>query len=236
MNQESPEGLAALPRSRQCKNAPDPTDRRALLHCDCDPMRILIVDDHTLFRRGLAGMLSADARFTEVFDVEGAPEALEWLSRHEADLVTVDISLKRGSGLDLLQAIRKAHPGQRSVVVTMIQNSVVEQQARALGTIDFITKDVEPKALGKRLAAAVLTTAPFRAVHRAPTDPLEGLSPRQLDVFRLMGRGLTTKEIADLLMISPKTVESHRLRIKSHLQIDHVGQIVALAARMFPHG
>jgi DNA-binding NarL/FixJ family response regulator len=199
-------------------------------------MNILIVDDHTLFRKGLANLLKADARFSEVADVSDAPTALEWLNANPVDLVTIDISLERGSGLDLLAAIRQSHPEQRTVVLTMIHHQIVEQQARALGTADFITKDVAPAILCNRLAAAVTTTGRFRTALDSTEDPLEGLSARQLDVFRLMGRGLTTREIADLLMVSPKTVESHRLRLKTHLQVDNVSQIVALAARLFPEG
>jgi DNA-binding NarL/FixJ family response regulator len=199
-------------------------------------MRILIVDDHTLFRKGLVALLQSDPRFREVADVSSAPEAIEWLSTHSADLVTVDLSLEKGSGLDLLAAMQQMDPAQRTVVLTMFNHRVLEQKARALGTGDFITKDVAPKVLRERLVAAV--HPPFFSASKAPgnSDPIASLSPRQLDIFRLMGRGHTTQEIADLLLVSPKTVESHRRRLKEVLNVKNMSQLIALAAREFPEG
>ena len=199
-------------------------------------MRILIVDDHTLFRKGLVALLQADQRFREVSDVSNAPEAVAWLSKHSADLVTVDLSLERGSGLDLLAAVQQMNPTQRTVVLTMFNHEVLEQKARALGTSDFITKDVAPKVLCERLVAAVRPPVYSATNASGSSDPIASLSPRQLDIFRLMGRGHTTHEIADLLSVSPKTVESHRRRIKEALNVKHMSQIIALAAREFPEG
>ena len=199
-------------------------------------MRILIVDDHTLFRKGLVALLEADPRFGEVADVSSAPEAIDWLRTHTAELVTVDLSLEKGSGLDLLTAMQQLVPDQRTVVLTMFHHQVLEQKARSLGTSDFITKDVAPNVLRDRLVAAVRPRHVQFPRGAGTSDPIANLSPRQLDIFRLMGRGHTTQEIADLLLVSPKTVESHRRRIKEALDVKNMSQIIALAAREFPEG
>jgi len=199
-------------------------------------MRVLIVDDHTLFRKGLVALLQADVRFRDVADVSSAPEAIEWLSKHSTDLVTIDLSLEQGSGLDLLTAIQQMRSTQRMVVLTMFSHQVLEQKARALGAADFITKDVAPKVLRDRLIAAVQPMVSTPSHRAGITDPIASLSARQLDVFRLMGRGHTTLEIADLLLVSPKTVESHRRRLKDALNVKHMSQLIALAAREFPEG
>ena len=199
-------------------------------------MKVLCVDDHTLFRKGLVGLLEADARFDSVADVANAPDAIEWLGQNPVDLVVVDLALNQGSGLDLLASIRQLQPELRTVVLTMFTHATMESKARALGAYDYICKDVPPALLRDRLAASV--AGPERAPEPAPQydDPIETLTHRQLDIFRLLGRGLTTREVADQLMLSPKTVESHRLKIKEILGVKHVGELVALSARMFPQG
>lgn len=199
-------------------------------------MKVLCVDDHTLFRKGLVALLEADPRFEVVADLENAPDAIEWLGKNDVDLVIVDLALNQGSGLDLLASIRQSKPEQRSVVLTMFTHTTMEQKARALGAYDYIGKDVPPAQLCERLAASFAAPPQSNHDQTAFHDPIGALSHRQLDIFRLLGRGLTTREVADQLMLSPKTVESHRLKIKELLKVRHVGELVALSARLFPQG
>ncbi|HCH61825.1 MAG: hypothetical protein CL927_05390 [Deltaproteobacteria bacterium] len=199
-------------------------------------MKVLCVDDHTLFRKGLVALLEADPRFEVVADLGNAPDAIEWLGKNEADLVTVDLALNQGSGLDLLASIRQFRPNQRTIVLTMFTHTTMEQKARALGASDYICKDVPPAQLCERLAATYAAPAPSDLDIGNYQDPISALTHRQLDIFRLLGRGLTTREVAEQLMLSPKTVESHRLKIKEMLKVRHVGELVALSARLFPHG
>jgi DNA-binding NarL/FixJ family response regulator len=199
-------------------------------------MKVLCVDDHTLFRKGLVALLETDARFEVVADLANAPDAIEWLGKNTVDLVVVDLALNQGSGLDLLASIRQLRPGQRTVVLTMFTHRTMESKARALGAYDYICKDVPPAQLCERLAASLTAPAQTPADTSKHQDPIEALTHRQLDIFRLLGRGLTTREVADQLMLSPKTVESHRLKIKELLKVKHVGELVALSARVFPEG
>ena len=199
-------------------------------------MKVLCVDDHTLFRKGLVALLEADPRFEVVADLGNAPDAIEWLGKNEVDLVTVDLALNQGSGLDLLASIRQFRPDQRTIVLTMFTHTTMEQKARSLGASDYICKDVPPAQLCERLAATYAAPAPSALETGSYQDPIAALTHRQLDIFRLLGRGLTTREVAERLMLSPKTVESHRLKIKEMLKVRHVGELVALSARLFPHG
>jgi DNA-binding NarL/FixJ family response regulator len=199
-------------------------------------MRVLIVDDHTLFRKGLSALLRSDSRFGDIYDVSSAPEAIDFLLRQSVDLVSIDISLEKSSGLDLVIDIKQLFPKQIMVVVTMFSHHIIEYKARNLGVSDFITKDVAPKVLRDRLLVAVHPSGNPIYQRAGHSDFIAKLSARQLDVFRLMGGGKTTLEIADLLLISPKTVESHRRRLKNTLKVDHISQLIALAAREFPEG
>ncbi len=198
-------------------------------------MRVLCVDDHTLFRKGLVELLSGDARFTEIRDVSGVPDALAALDDSPVDLLVVDLALGKGSGFDLLQRISVSHPAVRSVVLTMFTHETMERRARSLGCWDYIAKDISPRELRERLVTAAFASSQ-QNIAPDESNPLHTLSARQLDVFRMLGQGLSTREVADRLMVSPKTVETHRMRIKAALGIEHVGELVALAARLFPDG
>ena len=198
---------------------------------DCSMTRVLSVDDHSVFRMGLIQLLAQDPRFTEANGVANVPEAHRWLAEHRTDIVLVDLALGLGSGFDLLQSLSQSQNGERAVVLTMFKSDLMKQRAFTLGAWDYLTKDEDPQAILDRVATVAA------AEHRptpAQDDPMSALSPRMLDVLRLLGQGLTTRDIAERLMVSPKTVETHRLRLKNTLGVAHVGALVALGARMFP--
>lgn len=194
-------------------------------------IRVLTVDDHSLFRIGLTKLLAGDPRFSAVAGVADEPEAHRWLASHEADVVLVDLALGLGSGFDLLQSLSQGERQERAVVLTMFKSDLMKQRAYTLGAWDYLTKDEDPQVILDRIAAVAAAEA---RPERGADDPLSSLSPRMLDVLRLLGQGLTTRDIAERLMVSPKTVETHRLRLKEALGVAHVGALVALGARMFP--
>lgn len=194
-------------------------------------IRVLTVDDHSLFRMGLTKLLAGDPRFSQIAGAANEPEAHRWLAANEADIVLLDLALGLGSGFDLLQSLSQSERQERVVVLTMFKSDLMKQRAFTLGAWDYLTKDEDPQNILDRVATvAAATQRPAR-----PTDdPFSALSPRMLDVLRLLGQGLTTRDIAERLMVSPKTVETHRLRLKEALGVAHVGALVALGARMFP--
>lgn len=194
-------------------------------------IRVLSVDDHSLFRMGLTELLAGDPRFSLVEGVSDEPEAHRWLAANEADIVLVDLALGLGSGFDLLQSLAQHERSERAVVLTMFKSDLMKQRALTLGAWDYLTKDEDPQDILDRVSAVAFAT---KRPARPTTDPFSTLSPRMLDVLRLLGQGLTTRDIAERLMVSPKTVETHRLRLKEALGAAHVGALVALGARMFP--
>ena len=203
-------------------------------------IRVFVVDDHPLVREGMLRVLSAVPRYRVVGQAGSAPEALVGLRETLPDVALLDLGLGRGSGLDLLGSIRAEGLPIRCLVVTMHDGPLYAERAIRAGALGFIGKDAPvaelhaaidrvargdfsvPEGHAERLATTL-------ARSDAPGDPLGQLTDRETDVLRLLGQGLTTREIATTLGISPKTVETHRVALKAKLGIDHVGALIRFA-------
>jgi DNA-binding NarL/FixJ family response regulator len=204
------------------------------------PIRVFVVDDHPLVREGILRVLGANPRYLVVGQAGSAPEALVALRETLPDVALLDLGLGRGSGLDLLGSIRAERLPIRCLVVTMHDGPLYAERALRAGALGFIGKDAPiaelyaaldhvargdfsvPEGHAERLATTL-------ARHDGNGDPLAQLTDRETDVLRLLGQGLTTREIATTLGISPKTVETHRVALKAKLGIDHVGALVRFA-------
>jgi len=208
---------------------------------DLETVRVFLVDDHTLVRAGLERVLQSNPRITvvgEAGDVEGA---LEGLSRLTPDVVIVDIALGRRSGLDLLTSMRAEGMSARALVVTMHDTTTYAERALRAGALGFIGKDAPVDALhaavlkvarGELAVPDALAQAVLARSGGLATDELNPLAPltdREVEVLRLLGLGKTTREVAEALGISAKTVETHRVNIKNKLGIDGLGELIRFA-------
>jgi len=194
---------------------------------------VLIVDDHPVVRHGLRELISAEPDLTVRAEAAGAGEALELIDQDEPDLVLIDISLRDGNGIELIKRIRAQHKSVRMLVVSMHDESLYAERAIAAGAMGFINKQeaTENLAAAMRTVLSGGTYVSPRLAERLgkpkrgkPDDPMRAdvarLSDREIQVFELIGRGNTTREIANRLSLSVKTIETHRMNIKSKLGLE----------------
>jgi two-component system nitrate/nitrite response regulator NarL len=208
-------------------------------------VRILVVDDHTLFRRGLTALLSRDASLSVVGDAADAGEALRRAADLQPDLILLDNHLPGVNGVDALPALRQAAPKARVIMLTVSEDEADLAAALRAGASGYLLKTIEGDALvgaiqrvmrGASVVAEEMTgklVAAYRgaaampaeaAVPPPPASPIEQLSPRERDILRGIARGASNKEIARELGIAETTVKIHvqhvlrKLGISSRVQ------------------
>lgn len=206
--------------------------------------RILIVDDHPVVREGLALQLATQPDLEVVGEAEDIPEALQRAADSTPDLIIVDITLKNGSGLDLIRRLRSRDEDVKLLVWSMHPESLYAERAIRAGAQGYLHKGQATskllEAIRTVLAGRVFISGDMtdlllrRVIGAKPGDalsPIERLSDRELEAFKLMGEGLTTDRIAARMFVSPKTVETYRARIKEKLGLNNVTELVQRATQ-----
>jgi DNA-binding NarL/FixJ family response regulator len=201
--------------------------------------RLLIVDDHPLFREGLRQIIERDPELTVCGEASSAAEALEAIPQIKPDLVLVDISLGGTSGIDLLKAIRNEYEELPVLVVSMHEESLYAERALRAGAMGYIMKHEPGKTvkaaihkllggemyLSEKMSSAVISKF-MRGQGDRPASPIELLSDRELEVFRMLGQGKGTRQIAQDLDITIATVNSFRNRIKEKLHLKTATEVM----------
>jgi DNA-binding NarL/FixJ family response regulator len=204
------------------------------------PSSIVLVDDHPLIRQGIAGLLKAEPDLTVVGEANGPAEAIPMCVREQPDLAIIDLSLREGSGLDLIRQLRHALPGLRVLVVSMHDERIWAERCLRAGAQGYLMKEVAADQVvvavrnvlkGERwLSRNLLAALVERAVGGgAPGGAVSSLSDRELEVFRSIGEGATTRVIAERLSVSVKTIEAHKANIKRKLGAADAGELARLA-------
>jgi DNA-binding NarL/FixJ family response regulator len=201
--------------------------------------RILLVDDHPLMRKGLAMTIDAEPDLSVVAQAEEAEQALEAIEDMELDLAIVDISLPGMSGLELLKHMQALRPDLKVLVVSRHDEALYAERAIRAGARGYVMKleasDVIVKAIRRILNGGIYVSDEInerlllgiaRGRDSLAKSPLEVLSDRELEVFELTGRGRSTREIAEKLHLSIKTVESYRARIKDKLNLSNAAELM----------
>jgi DNA-binding NarL/FixJ family response regulator len=183
------------------------------------PITILIVDDHPVVREGLAMLLAMQPDLRVCGEAEDVPSALTLLAAHQPDLAIIDISLKKGNGLDLIGSIKDRHPATRVLVWSMYAENLYAERAVLAGKI-YVSEEMANVLLSRVVGGK-----------RGERSPIELLSNRELEAFELIGHGQTTEKIAELMNVSPKTVETYRARIKEKLGLGNVTELVQRATQ-----
>jgi len=194
--------------------------------------RILIVDDHALVRRGLASLIETQADLVICAEAETRQAGLEAIDAWKPDLVIADLSLRDSDGLEMIKDIKRRFPGLRVLALSMHDEATYAERALRAGASGYVTKqDLDGTVLTaiRRLLAGEVHTS--EAMSRKLTQKLVGggnqakgaslelLSDRELEVFKLIGQGKTTREIAQSLHLSVKTIESYREHLKVKLEL-----------------
>ena len=207
-------------------------------------IRILLVDDHPVVRDGLAEAINHESDLTVCATAEDRQEALQAIERTKPELVVVDLMLKSSSGLELIKDIHARWPRLLVLVVSMHDETLYAERVLRAGARGYITKQQAARDilsairrvlgggiyLSEKTASTVLGR--MTAQPQKPSDSMaDVLADRELQVFEMTGRGLTTREIAQHLRIDMKTVDTYRTRIKEKLNLESTSDLLKLAIR-----
>ncbi len=208
--------------------------------------RIFIVDDHAMFRDGLRRLIDLEPDLTVCGDAPDAVSGLRGMGESAPDLAIVDISLDSTSGIDLIKAIKRDYEDMPVLVVSMHSESLYGDRALRAGAMGYVMKS-EPattviaairKVLGgnvhmsEKMATLVVSKLVKGETGQVPS-PLEALSDRELEVFRMMGQGKGTREIAQEMNVALPTVSSFKNRIKEKLKFKNSTEMILYSLQWF---
>ncbi len=213
------------------------------------PARVFLVDDHPLVREWLGTLINQQPDLRTCGDASTSAQALQLISERKPDVVVVDISLEGGSGLELIKDIKASHLAVAVVVLSMHDEALYAERALRAGARGYVMKrEATRNALqairtvlaGKLYLSENMTrTMAEKFVGGQPDaarSPLAELSDRELEVFQLLGRGQSTRQIADSLHLSLKTVQAFCARIKEKLNIDNATELLRAAMQWHDRG
>lgn len=211
--------------------------------------RVFVVDDHPIVRRGLVELINTQPDLVVCGEAEDAPTALRAIKEQRPDLALLDVSLKEGDGLELAKDLRSQLPDLVILMLSMHDESLYTERALRAGASGFIMKEEAPQtllaAIHKVLAGGVhvsekmgarLLQGMARGKKPGVELPMDRLTDRELEVFRMIGEGQTVKEIAEALFLSAKTVEAHREHIKDKLNVRTSAELLRFAIQNAPGG
>lgn len=210
---------------------PTPSDRASL--------RVLIVEDHPIVAQGYLHLLAARPNFVVCGTAEGATEALQIAADTCPDLAIVDLSLAEGSGLELIKALRQQRAGIKVLAVSAHDDRLFAERVLRAGASGFVNKQCATQDLlraidrvleggihlNDEMSQRVLTSL-SGGPKAGDESPVHKLSNRELEAFEMIGQGLTTREIAHRMTVSPKTVERYRENIKNKLKLESAIELV----------
>jgi DNA-binding NarL/FixJ family response regulator len=204
--------------------------------------KILIVDDHPIFCLGMSELINKEQDLEVCGSIESMKKACEAIGRLKPDLVVIDISLKDGNGIELVQEVKKEYEGLPMLVLSMYDESLYAERALLAGASGYIMKQeaiskvveaIRHVLNGDIYASNTVKEKVFKRLTSHQTadskSPLDILTNRELEVLRLIGEGCSTKEIADRLHLSIKTIGTYRENLKEKLKLKHFTGLVKFA-------
>lgn len=206
--------------------------------------KLLIVDDHPFVREGLKQLLATQSEFTVVAEASGIVEAQSAAARLAPDVAVVDLTLATEDGTELVRWLRAEHPGIAILVLSMQDEALFAEKMLRLGVQGYVMKSAAAAdfltalrrvargqkhvsaSIGERLLAQVA-----RGRSREGDDPVAALTARELGIFRLIGSGISTREIAGQLGLSMKTVDAHRRHMREKLNLRSTSELIRYATQ-----
>ena len=206
---------------------------------------VLIVDDHPVVRKGIAQLIAVEPGFNVIGETETANDGIRLIRELKPDVAVVDLTLKGMSGMELIKAVRHENLKTALLVVSMHDERVYAERCLRLGANGYVMKEEAAEAIvsairkvmegGTFLSERLMAATVNRLVGGRPESAspkgamVASLSDRELEVFHLIGRGFTTRAIAEELELSVKTVEAHKANIKGKLGLKSAPELQRLA-------
>ncbi len=205
--------------------------------------RVLIVDDHPVVREGLARLIKQESDIEVYQGCDNAEDALKQVKALQPDLVIVDMALRSSHGMQLLSQIKGLGNGAKTLVWSTFDERMFAERAIRAGAMGYVNKQ-EPLEIILRAIRQVLRGEVYLSLKMtkimlqrlgsgklADEDPLASLSNREIEVFRMVGQGITTRQIARQLGVKPKTVEANREKIKTKLNLKNAAELTRSAVQ-----
>jgi DNA-binding NarL/FixJ family response regulator len=207
--------------------------------------RILVVDDHPVVREGLAAQVAGHPDLAICGEAEDLAGALALVGSARPDVAVIDISLRAGNGIDLIKRIRAHDESVRILVWSMYPEGLYAERALRAGALGYVHKGRATREIidairsvlaGKVFLSEELSDELLRRLvggsgKKADPSPAGQLSDRELEAFGLMGQGLDTRQVAERMHVSPKTVETYRARIKDKLGLRSLTEVIQHATQ-----
>ena len=206
--------------------------------------KVFLVDDHPLVREWLTNLINQQPDLAVCGETESAPRALQAIAAAQPEVAIVDISLKDSSGIELIKNLKLSHPDVAVLVLSMHDESLYAERALRAGAKGYIMKRETTRKViegirqildGKVFVSdSVKETLALRLVEnktQTPRTPVEQLSDRELEVFEMLGQGLGTRQIADALRVSIKTVQAFCACTKQKLNVGSATELLRQAIR-----
>jgi len=206
---------------------------------------LLLVDDHSLIRAGVRALVMDLPGYAVIGEANDGAQLLELVEHLSPDIVLLDISMRQTGGLEALQQLKRVRPQSKVLILSMHTDPAIIMQALESGAHGYLLKDTtatelehalealrnNERYLSPAIAHTVINQALIRNQKAQPETDSHNLTARQLEILRLIVRGKSTREIANGLGLSVKTVETHRSQIMKRLQIFDVAGLVLFAVR-----
>ena len=209
-------------------------------------IRILLVDDNNLFRKGLASLISTQPEFSVIGDVRSGKEAMLASQQTEPDMIVMDIMLSGVSGLDIVVQIKRRYPQVRVILLTSFRSEEYVRAALRAGTDGYVLKDASLEellmslrsvAMGKKYLSPdvsnhVVDSFLHPETRNGKASHLEILTNRERSILQLIAEGRTNRGAAEFLSVSPKTVEKHRSSLMHKLGLRNAAELTLVAMEL----
>lgn len=205
------------------------------------PIRILIADDHAVVRSGLRSVLRTDPDLEVVGEAGDGGETETLVETLRPDLVLLDVTMPPDSGIEIAKRLRQNHPDLKLIFLTIHEDESLLHEALRAGASGYLIKRAEESEILQAIQAVnqgdiyvhpAMTRALLRrnvTTERRSGEPVERLTPREVDVLRLLSKGNTNREAAEILGLSVRTVESHRANLMGKLDVSSRVELVSYA-------
>lgn len=204
-------------------------------------IKLILADDHPLIREGFKSLLAKNVKFEIVGEAENGRELIEMANRLQPDVILTDVKMPAMSGLEAIENLIKDFPLMKFIVLSMHEEREYIVNALKIGASGYLLKTIEGSDLekaiitvyeGGKFFSPIVTNILAETVVRPESSELGEITPREKEVLQLVAKGNSTKQIADQLNISIRTVESHRINMLKKMKVNNTAELIVKAIEL----